>query len=289
MAPPAPVVTAVVPTRNRRALTLRFLERMEAQTYPALRIVVVDSNSSDGTVAAIRAHFPTTTILEASDHDYWTAATNRGVRHALERGTEYVFTINDDAVIEPGHVAALVTLARRHGCAILGNQINLLGEPDRIWSLGTGTVWGSSDVLKLAHTGQRQQDLGLEVATAEVLPVDALPGNGVLIEAEVFRRIGLYDALFLPHYHADSEWVMRAVRRGFRAWVTPRVILLNDFTPAQKTLSLGSVRGLIYALGHRRSHLYLLPVLTIFWRYCPRREKCRTLRALAGRFLRMRP
>ncbi|MCP9786319.1 glycosyltransferase family 2 protein [Cyanobium sp. N5-Cardenillas] len=283
-----PLVTAVVPTRNRRELTLRFLERMAAQTYPALRIVVVDSHSSDGTVAAIRARFPATEILEASDHDFWTAATNRGVRHALESGTDYVFTINDDAVIEPGHVAALVTLARRNGCVILGNQINLLGEPDRIWSLGTRTVWASSDFLKLAHTGQRQQELALEVATSEVLPVDALPGNGVLIQADAFRRIGLYDALFLPHYHADSEWVMRAVHRGIQAWVTPRVILLNDFTPAQKQLSLGSLQGLIYALGHRRSHLYLLPVLTIFWRYCPRREKWRTLRALAGRFLRMR-
>jgi GT2 family glycosyltransferase len=284
-----PLVTAVVPTRNRRELTMRFLERMEAQTHPALRIVVVDSNSSDGTVTAIRARFPTTEILKANDHEYWTAATNRGVRHALEMGTDYVFTINDDAVIEPGHVAALVTLARCNGCAILGNQINLLAEPDRIWSLGTVTVWGSADFLKLSHTGQQQKDLDWDVAKAQVIPVDALPGNGVLIQAELFRRIGLYDELFLPHYHADSEWVMRAARRGIQAWVTPQVILLNDFTPAQKRLSLGSVKGLIYALGHRRSHLYLLPVFTIFWRYCPRRERWRTFIALVGRFLRMRP
>ncbi|MCP9860317.1 MULTISPECIES: glycosyltransferase family 2 protein [unclassified Cyanobium] len=283
-----PLVTAVVPTRNRCELSLRFLARMAAQTYPALRIVVVDANSSDGTVAAIRQQHPHVTVLEAGDRDFWAGATNRGVRQALAAGTDYVLTINDDAVVSADYVARMVALAQQHGCAILGNQINLLGEQDRIWSLGTVTVWGSSDFLRLAHTGQRQQDLELEVATAEVLPVDALPGNGVLIQAEAFRRIGLYDALFLPHYHADSEWVMRAVRRGIKAWVTPRVILLNDFTPAQKQLPLESLGGLIYALGHRRSHLYLLPVLTIFWRYCPRRQKWRTLRALASRFLRMR-
>lgn len=283
-----PVVTAVVPTRNRRELTLRFLERLACQSYPRLRIVVVDSHSSDGTVAAIRQRHPQVTVLEAGDRDFWAGATNRGVREALAAGTEYVLTINDDAVIGPDHVAAMVDLAERHGCGILGNQINWLSEPDRIWSLGTGTVWGTRHFLKLLHSGERLSDLAPAVAAAEVLPVEALPGNGVLIEAGIFRRIGLYDALFLPHYHADSEWVMRAALHGVQAWVTPQVILLNDFSADQKRLSLGSFRGLVYALGHRRSHLYLLPLLTIFWRYCPGGEKWRTVRALAARFLRMR-
>jgi hypothetical protein len=81
---------------------------------------------------------------------------------------------------------------------------------------------------------------------------------------------------------------MRAVRRGIDAYVTPQVVLYNDFSAAQKQLSLGRVRGLAYALGHKKSHLYLPALLYIFGRYCPLRQKGRTLRALGQRFGQMR-
>ncbi|KEF41071.1 MAG: hypothetical protein ER33_13430 [Cyanobium sp. CACIAM 14] len=283
-----PMVTAVVPTRNRRELTLRFLARMAAQTHPALRLVVVDANSSDGTVAAIRRQHPQVTVLEAGDREFWAGATNRGVRQALAAGTDYVLTINDDAIVAADYVARMVALARCHGCAILGSRIDLLAEPGRIWALGTRTEWGTERFLRLAHHDQLESELEPAVAGAEVLEAEAMPGNGVLIRADVFRRVGLYDAFWLPHYHADSEWVMRAVRRGLTARVTPRVVLFNDFHDDQKRLPLDSAGGLLFTFLHPKSHLYLPAVAAILWRHCPPRRRWSTLQALGRRFLRMK-
>ncbi len=283
-----PLVTAVVPTRNRRELSLRFLERMAAQTYGALRIVVVDADSSDGTVAAIRQQHPRVTVLAAGDRDFWAAATNRGVRQALAAGTDYVLTINDDAVVPADYVARMVAMAERHSCAILGSRIDLLAEPGRIWALGTRTDWGTERLLRLAHHDALMSELDPAVAQAEVLEAEAMPGNGVLIRRDVFRRVGLYDAVWLPHYHADSEWVMRAVRRGIAAKVTPAIVVLNDFGEEQKRLPLGSLGGLLFTFFHPKSHLYLPAVAAILWRYCPPAQRWPTLRALGGRFLRMK-
>ena len=283
-----PLVTAVVPTRNRRELTLRFLARMAAQTYPALRIVVVDANSSYGTVAAIRQQHPPVTVVAAGDREFWAGATNRGVRRALAAGTYYVLTINDDAVVAADYVERMVALAQQHDSAILGSRIDLLAEPGRIWALGTSTDWGTERLLRLAHHDDLASQLEPAVAQAEVLEAEAMPGNGVLIRQDVFRRVGLYDARWLPHYHADSEWVMRAVRRGLTAKVTPAIALLNDFGEAQKRLPLGSLRGLLFTFFHPKSHLYLPAVAAILWRYCPHDQRLPTLRALAGRFLRMK-
>ncbi len=283
-----PLVTAVVPARNRRALTLRFLERMEAQTYPALRVVVVDSNSSDGTVAAIQRHHPQVAVIQAGDRDFWAGATNRGVRQALADGTDYVLTINDDAVVPDDYVARMVALARRHNCAILGSCIGFLDDPGRIWALGTSTDWGTDRFLRLSHHDGRVEQLEAAVAGAEVVATETMPGNGVLIRQEVFRRAGLYDARWLPHYHADSEWVMRARRRGYAAHVAPGILLLNDFRQAQKQLPLGSLRGLLYTFLHPKSHLYLPAVAVILWRYCPAGKRLATLGALGRRFLRMK-
>lgn len=216
-----PLVTAVVPTRNRRQTTLRFLASMAGQTHGALRVVVVDANSSDGTVAAIRQQHPKVTVLAAGDRDFWAGATNRGVRRALAAGTDYVLTINDDAVVPADYVERMVALAQRHGCGILGSRIDLLAEPGRIWALGTRTDWGTDRFLRLSHHDELASQLDSALAVAEVLPAEAMPGNGVLIRQDIFRRVGLYDDFWLPHYHADSEWVMRAVRRGIDARVTP--------------------------------------------------------------------
>jgi GT2 family glycosyltransferase len=283
-----PRVTAVVPVRNRRAISLRFLEQIGRQTYPNLRVVVVDSNSSDGTVEAIREAFPRVQLLVAGDDDYWTGATNRGVRQALASGSEWLLTINDDALIADDHVERLVAIALRHGCPILGSQINVLDDPERIWCLGTFTEWGSDNLLRLGHHGLRNSERGPELMGHEVLPVDALAGNGVLIHHSVFRRIGLYNAVWLPHYHADSELVMRAVSRGISAWVTPQLILLNDFKAEQKSLPLRNVRGMLWSLWHPKSYLYAPALIYLIMANCPNRSKPRTLVALMRRFLGMR-
>lgn len=279
-----PKVVAVVPTRNRRALTLRFLDQMAAQTYPSLSIVMVDANSSDGTPEVVRQRHPLVIVLAARDRDFWAGATNRGVRHALTMKADYVLTINDDAVVEPYYVERLVALAQAQGCKILGSQINYLADRDQIWALGSYTTWGTQDFLRLAYTGQSQRQLPASITQASFVAVDALPGNGVLVHHSVYRRIGLYRDRLLPHYHADSEFAMRAAHRGIIPYVTPQVVVYNDFSPQQKQLPLKTLQGLAYTFGHPKSHLYLPAVAYIFLRYCPLTRKGATLKALGQRF-----
>lgn len=282
--PQPPTVTAVVPTRNRQALTLRFLGQMAAQTYRPLAVVLVDAHSSDGTPEVVRQRYPSVAVLAARDRDFWAGATNQGVRYALATGTDYVLTINDDAVVEPDYLERLVAIAQAHDGQILGSQINYLADQNRIWALGSYTTWGTQDFLRLAYADQPQDQRPPAVAQAPLVAVDALPGNGVLIHRSVYRRIGLYRAGLLPHYHADSEFVMRAIRHGIPAYVTPQAIVYNDFSPQQKQLPLRSLRGLAYTFGHPKSHLYLPAVAYLFLRYCPLAQKWPTLRALGQRF-----
>lgn len=284
--PPA-TVAVVVPVRNRRDLTLRCLGACHRQTYEPLQVIVVDSNSTDDTVNAVRLAYPAVEILAATDRDFWAGATNLGVCRALECGAEWVLTLNDDALIESDHVARLVDLATRHDCRILGSQINYLSDPRLVWSLGTSTRWGTAQFLSLNQHGQQSERGASPVGKAELLRVDALAGNGVLVHRSVFQAIGLYQSRILPHYHADSELVMRAVAAGISAWVTPRVVVLNDFSPDQKRLRLKTPSGLWRTFCHPKSHLYLPALVYIFWRYCPRREKLSTTLFLLGRLFKL--
>ncbi|MEO1590170.1 MAG: glycosyltransferase family 2 protein [Cyanobacteria bacterium J06632_22] len=263
-----PSVAAVIPVRNRQALTLRFLTALSQQTYPNLTAFVVDSASTDGTPAAVRRDFPQVRVIEVCDRNYWTGATNHGVRAALTEGFEFILTINDDAVIPLDHIERLVGRATQYQLNILGNRIDYLSQPGLIWSLGTQINWNRPKMITLRYQDYRAEHLPPSVQAADILPVDTLPGNGVLIHRSVFEAIGLYNAGLLPHYHGDSELLLRARQAGFQSFVAPDVILLNDFSKAQKAVQLSSPGALYATFCRPKSHLYLPPLVYLFFRYC---------------------
>lgn len=280
-----PKVAAVIPTRDRKDKLFRFLEKFSLQTYSNLQITVVDSNSSDGTRDELIHLFPQVNLICVSDRQYWTGATNAGVKSALQDGCQYVLTINDDSIVELNHVERMVKIAQKYQILILGNCINYLSNPKSIWALGTSNHWGTTSFLSLNYHNTKLDDLPTSVKNTELIQVDALAGNGVLIHRNVFEKIGLYNETFLPHYHADSEITIRATNRGIKVFVSPSIILLNDFHPDQKQLNLKQLKGLIFALFHKKSHLFILPLIYIFVMYCPNDQKLITFRKLLNRFI----
>lgn len=283
-----PKVVAVIPTRDRKDKLFRFLEKFSRQTYPNLQIVVVDSNSSDGTREELMQRFPQVRLICASDRQYWTGATNAGIKAALSGECDYILTINDDSVVDLNHLERMVAIAQKHQILILGNCINYLSNPHLIWSLGTSNHWGTANFLSLNYHDTELESLPVEIREAEIIQVDALAGNGVLISRQVFAKIGLYNDTFLPHYHADSEITIRATNRGIKIFVSPSIILLNDFHDDQKKLNLRQSKGLMYALFHKKSHLFVLPIIYIFMMYCPNAKKLTTLWTLIQRFMTLR-
>lgn len=280
-----PKVIAVIPTHNRKDKLFRFLEKFSKQTYPNLQIIVVDSNSTDATRQEIIHLFPQVNLICVSDRKYWSGATNAGVKRALQDGCEYVLTINDDSIVALNHVERMVEITQKYQILILGNCINYLSSPKLIWALGTSNHWGTTSFLSLNYHNIELDNLPTSVKNMELIQVDALAGNGVLIHRNVFEKIGLYNEIFLPHYHADSEIAIRATNRGIKVFVTPSIILLNDFHPDQKQLNLKQLKDLIYALFHKKSHLFILPLIYIFVMYCPNNKKLRTFWKLLNRLI----
>lgn len=282
-----PLISVVIPVRNRCDITLRVLARITRQTHPNLLIIVIDSCSTDGTAEAIKSKYPDVCLISADPNDYWAGATNRGVQLGLAAGSEWILTINDDSLVDLDYIERLLVIACANDCQILGSQINYLANPKQVWSLGTQANWGCQDFLSLRFNGTHIKDLPLRILSQEVISVDALPGNGVMINCNVFKSIGLYNKRFLPHYHADSEFVMRAINAGFKAWVTPRVTLFNDFSVDQKKLPFDSFKGLKWIFCNPKSYLYAPPLIYIYIRYCPLDKKIQTLFALILRLLKI--
>jgi glycosyltransferase involved in cell wall biosynthesis len=101
--PPAPTISVVLPTCDRREETLRCVRSLLSQTRPPLEVIVVDDGSGDGTGDAVEALAAETgpTVLRVLRNQRnlgANASRNRGV---AEAGGELVAFLDSDCEADP--------------------------------------------------------------------------------------------------------------------------------------------------------------------------------------------
>ncbi len=108
-----PLVTAVIVTHNRKALLEKAIQSVLRQTWPALRLIVVDDGSRDGTEAWLSAFAPEHGIdyVRLPESRGANAARNLGIRRA---SGAYVALLDDDDEWFPEKTARQVALLEAH-------------------------------------------------------------------------------------------------------------------------------------------------------------------------------
>lgn len=278
-----PIVGVVTPVRNRRDWTLGFAQSMRKQNYPFFRLYIVDSGSTDGTPQALRALGASEiTVIDDPDWHYWTAATNSGVVAALKDGCDYILTLNDDAILPDDFIANIVEGALESDAPIVGSVISFANDPGRLWGVGAYNDWENGAFVQtgLANLYEDALDAKTRIG-ADMLAVDYLCGNGTLVHKSVFEKIGLYEQRNAPHYHADSEFTMRAEKAGLPRLVALRARLYNRFTlDADGPFSKKNMK--FFSL---RSANFVRPILHILNEYCPAEHRTRAFVFYYGRYL----
>jgi GT2 family glycosyltransferase len=258
-----PRVAVVVPVYNKLPLTIRFLDSFREVVYPHHHIIVVDDGSQDGTSAVLANAYPQITVLRGNGNLWWAGANNLAIRHVLERDFQYVLTINNDTRVAPRFLTYLVETAEHNPRCIVGSRINFIDQPTHVWAIGSSMQWSRGELFQLSGYGEAEGTVLAE--RSNPCPVEILTGCGTLVPVRCYHEVGLYDARDCPQYHADSEFVLRAARRGYRALVDLRAVVFND---ARNTCAVGINRYYDF-LFSRRSAVYWRPIVSIHMRYCP--------------------
>ena len=261
----APRVAVVIPVHNQCERTVRCLESLRRIRYTNHCLIVVDDGSRDGTADLLARRYPDVTVLPGNGNLWWAGASNCGVRHALEQHYAFVLTLNNDTQVEPFFLNYLVEAALMQPRSIVGSRINFLKQPSRIWALGATMRWENGQLFHLLEQGVDEK--APQVRRPVVRPVETLTGCGTLIPVDCFRETGYYDARRFPQYHADTEFVLRAARHGWRALVHTQAVVYND---ADNTAADTTTQWVEQLLS-RRSAAYLRPILAIHRDYCPPR------------------
>lgn len=200
----------VIPVHNRIQYTRDCLSSLNNQTAKDFHIIVIDDGSTDGTSEMIFNEFPDVILLRGDGNLWWTAATNLGVKYALEHGSTHIMTLNNDTIAPKDFLQNMISWSiQKPGC-LLGALALDAKTKQRVYG-GERIRWDFGDAVQLLGVIKPGEQVGLHEVTH-------FPGRGLYIPSVVFAKIGLFDQYTFPHYAADYDFTHRATRAGFKIY-----------------------------------------------------------------------
>jgi GT2 family glycosyltransferase len=223
----SPLVVAVVLTWNGRSDTLACLAALEASTYDALRVIVVDNGSTDGTAEAVAAAHPDVEVVRSEVNLGFAGGNDLGLQRALTLGADHALVLNNDVELEPAAITALVEAAERLPSAGAVNPKILFADPPgRIWF--AGARFDPRRGYNGRQRGYGRPD-GPDYDT--LVETDRICGAAMLVPRAVLDQVGDFDErLFL--YSEDTDWSLRARAAGHRLYVVPDAVAVHRVSAA---------------------------------------------------------
>ena len=210
-----PSVAIIILNWNGWRDTLACVASCRKLTWPHSRIVVVDNASTDGSEAFLRKALGDVEIIQSGGNLGFAGGNNTGIRHALERGADYIWLLNNDAVADPQALTVLVeAMEGNQGIGIAGSKIFYHDEPLRIWF--AGGMWEKGR-LHWRQRGANQIDEGQFTEPGEI---GSVSGCSMLVRSAAIAKIGLMDESFFLYWE-DTEWCARACMGGYRVVLVP--------------------------------------------------------------------
>jgi glycosyltransferase involved in cell wall biosynthesis len=223
-----PLVSLIIPTRDRLPLLSRCLESIMEQTaYRHYEIIVVDHGSR----SAEAANFMTglaglgearLRVLRQDGPFSLAALMNAGAREA--RGQHLVFLHDDVAALHPEWLHTLVGHAHRPGIGAVGAR--LLSSDGRLQH--AGIVLGLSGLADLVGGGATIDDPGYLDRYACDQEVAAASAACLLVRRDAFDSVGGFDEREYPVFLSDVDLCLRLTAAQWRIVWTPQATLLHD-------------------------------------------------------------
>jgi hypothetical protein len=252
----APHVTIIIVTFNGLNDTLECLNSISKATYGNLRVILVDQNSKDGTVDAVRAQFPRVDLIENPVNDGFTGGNNLGMGAAMEQPTDYVFLLNNDTIVEPGLLEKLLApMEADMGIGIIGPTMLFYDEPNTIWWAGSYVDWRGRSC---------STDYGRPIGALDMQLRETgfVCGCGMMIRRAVLEEVGFLDNRFFIYFE-EVDLCARAHHAGWKIMYLPSAKLWHKIS--RVNASIGNEFGIYHWQRNRLLYLWKHGNPRLFW------------------------
>lgn len=227
-------LAVLMTTYNRVALTRRCIRSLkEAAMFAGVEVtvIVVDADSSDGTVDAVAAEIPRSVGISASSDCYWAQGMRTAWEAAQTLDYDYLLWLNDDVELLETAVSDLIAaLQSTKDKAVIVGAVNDPITGDVSYSgFRQTSVWRPFNLRRVPPNGIRLE------------PCDTLNGNVVLVSRQTDQAIGGFPTGYV-HAMADLAYGFEARKRGIPRFIAPRAVGLcatNNSTASWENASAG--------------------------------------------------
>lgn len=206
---------------NRKDQSLQCIHSLISQNQNFdLSFYICDDSSTDGTVEAIKASYPSVNIVLGSGNLYWCKGMYRAMSMAVKEYHDFYLMVNDDVDFYIDAIDTLLDTYKKVGgnCGIVGMTISKLS--------GNITYGGRKAIpFKIGNRtfGVRTNVLITPEDNTEIRKCDFANWNCFLIDAGVIDKVGLISNKY-AHSLGDFDYSYRMKQAGFNIFIAPKPI-----------------------------------------------------------------
>jgi GT2 family glycosyltransferase len=226
-------VASIIVLGWRNAGIIDALESVRANCAEIpYEVIVVLNGADDAVVEVIQQRVSGALVLESSNNLGFGGGCDFAATHA--RG-DYVVFLNDDAIVQPGWLTALVRTAQSEtGAAIVGSRMMF---PDGRLQEAGAVLWSDGGTWQVGHGADGADNLWRQRRDTAYCS-----GAGMLVDRRVFVEVNGFDEVFYPAYFEDVDLCLRVHDAGLRVIYEPTAVLVH----AQSTSSHEFYRAFLY-------------------------------------------
>jgi GT2 family glycosyltransferase len=200
------IISIVIPNYNRKDHVLEALQSVYEQQFHNFEVIVVDDNSSDGSVNAIRKRYPQILVVAQHENKGPAVARNIGIRKA--HGS-IIVGIDSDVVLQDKQTLARIAsqFAKSPGISCIALRIlNYYDHKD-----DAKTWWHPFPIADYA---------------GQMFYTDYFSGSGYAFQRVVFEQAGYYPEELFMHGE-ENDLALRILDSGFDILYCPFIKVLH--------------------------------------------------------------
>ena len=237
---------------NKRDDVLNAIASVLDSNIDDVSIVVVDNNSSDGSVDAIRNSYPEVPLVANTENLGVSGGRNSGWRYALKHfDFEYVLFLDDDAMLSADYLYTVRETYREYpDTGVVCGKAFTTESHELLMSVGidANLYTGSIEDIGVGEADDGQYD--------EVVTRDSCGGFAFCSRASLFDSLGAFDESFNPYGWEDVDYCLKARSAGYSTIYQPAAVLVHKGSKAGRNPKAS------YEIHKIRNYLLLLKTHT---------------------------
>jgi GT2 family glycosyltransferase len=215
-------VAVITVNWNKCEMTLACVGALQSGSLRPDEVYIVDNASTDGSLDHFERLPDGVTLIANPVNAGWAGGNNAGVKRALADGHDFIFLLNNDAILDPHALETLADIYPPAGESVL---LPVFGVPERLSNGTFGFVTAEvSEDTGVPHWFHGGAELKLFEA---LTPTSYVHGAALFTHRSVFERVGGFDERFFLCFD-DTDWSCRARRMGHSLLVARDAAITHD-------------------------------------------------------------